>query len=1431
MPTPRQQFRCLLCGTANLSPSKAQHHEDTVTHVHMVRKQARLSTEEDADKSCDPASGATASQLTGERILVDYNDAAEFNGSYDEYLHNREDFTTIPGPQLPTDPIDAIYDDYSGDLALLGGQQLTGDISELGDEARKADTPSDPPPYDDAFYNPFNVDTSAHPESPPEHSADAAPDAETWLPWTNEAVRIGPATIYELEGLIWVCQRLGVSGLSSLDQLKTVRTRITETFGSNTRPATSAAGNLFSHNSLQTMIAHEMANPVTASKLATFPEDSGEYMAGPTHGEKWRTEVDANLASPMARLHKTSGAFQDYFVNEPCLVRAGDQTAPVMVSRWFKRNGSLVANVHKLVPLEGRNGYAVDGGNCLEVPEEDFHLALPDFRRVYGEYKLPSPDHILDFWVNGNPDEAVPWTQPAENPWRRRAKGKEVISVPILGYCDDTSGNASKKWNKHNSYLFVLAGLPHEEIQSPYHVHFLATSNIASPLEMLEAIVRESEDAACEGIWAYSAVKHDLVLCIAWWLALEGDNPMQSELSSHIGMNGKYFCRVCQVRKGNREQDRDVQEEKERLHDFMNIGPLRSQEHTKECLTEQLDKFMAKQFTASDKLTTATGVKDKYLEHFIDTMKATYNRALSSKRLTTRQGQDLLTSLRSQYPERLFNPALYLPGIDVNQDTPVEVLHVVLLGITKYFWCDAVSRLDTHNRSILIARLNSFDTRGLGISRLDGRTLVQYAKSLTGGNFRTILQVAPAVLYELVDMPIYNMWTALCYLAPLVFQPEIHDVSAYMAALEARIDRLLLATVMCNPQWFNKPKFHVLLHLPNHVRRFGPPTIFATETFESYNFVIRLRSIHSNRQAPSADIGASFSLLHAMRHLVSGGYFQLPAARSKGSKPAVNAPWIQAGAGVRALAHDKIFMKFMGLSNPSEAHIPGSCVPLPLPHGRPVPWTDTLACELLSTYTITNPPDSAIRCQSVKLGDDSTLNINDFVLVRVTSGASSDQLQSGLVLAQVRKITADSTTRNVLVVSVKPFEVGPPVLPYNFPSVFPSQQHAFATSLSTIATTVSTFHDCASHQCSLTKSRQRRQERQLLDSYDDEVQHSFGLSSLVLNMAQWRSAEIIHEFYPAVSPPLPSVEEAISVGLARQKTLEDEQKAKQEAKEEKKAKRAKKAEEGSGPKSKKRKTASENKQKPKRRKTRFHPYNHRPPTNNGRQGVENPGGYLTGAPMEFPEPSSGGPAAGWLGHDGRIAFPNDASAMRTSNIPPHTIDSIATDVQLSGDQRMALHRFTKGGAEVQQAQVHAHQLALENKITSLQDTIKDVKEATDKVSKTVTSSWTPNDFQKKTVRQLCWNYLTYDLDSYLLLWINVKESVGVNPTKVLSVPTYGTDLELTKAVDSFIRSEANNVKSRFKKAMDNEAGSQHSLTRITESTLKAHRQNWTPSSV
>lgn len=227
---------------------------------------------------------------------------------------------------------------------------------------------------------------------------------------------------------------------------------------------------------------------------------------------------------------------------------------------------------------------------------------------------------------------------------------------------------------------------------------------------------------------------------------------------------------------------------------------------------------------------------------------------------------------------------------------------------------------------MLKARLNSFDMGGLGLPRARGHTLVQYAGSLNGSDFRLILQVAPSVLHGLIPDAAYEAWLALCRLAPLLFQPKITDLEVYLVSqlllkyylishaktqfqkrLKHAINDFLAATALWNTRWFNKPKFHIILHLILHIRLFGPAILFSTETFESFNFVIRARSIHSNRHAPSLDIARSFSHMHAVRHLVSGGYIVLGNVAE--GKPNVRC----AGREVLNLIKDRIFVKLMGM--------------------------------------------------------------------------------------------------------------------------------------------------------------------------------------------------------------------------------------------------------------------------------------------------------------------------------------------------------------------------------------------------------------------------------------------------------------------------------------------------------------------------------------
>jgi len=125
-------------------------------------------------------------------------------------------------------------------------------------------------------------------------------------------------------------------------------------------------------------------------------------------------------------------------------------------------------------------------------------------------------------------------------------------------------------------------------------------------------------------------------------------------------------------------------------------------------------------------------------------------------------------------------------GLDPHMDTPVEILHTVLLGFVKYFWRDVVHNqlgTNTSQKDLLKTRLNSLDVSGLQIGqRVAGHTLVQYAGSLTGRDFRIIAQIAPFVLYDLVPTASFDAWVSLSNLVPLVWQPEIDDLDEYIVS-------------------------------------------------------------------------------------------------------------------------------------------------------------------------------------------------------------------------------------------------------------------------------------------------------------------------------------------------------------------------------------------------------------------------------------------------------------------------------------------------------------------------------------------------------------------------------------------------------------------------------------------------------------------------
>ncbi|KAJ3875201.1 hypothetical protein F5051DRAFT_462159 [Lentinula edodes] len=702
---------------------------------------------------------------------------------------------------------------------------------------------------------------------------------------------------------------LGVPNLPSDRTMDDIDKELQKICGIQTHRYEGKLGHVYYVNDLAGIIAQEFSNVHVRAHLNFLPEDAGKSLSEAYQADRWLKEQDPKLLTPV---HLAAG--QDFFTLEPALLADGKTVC--MPSRWFRRHGKVFAKAWAMTVVELENdrlGWAVQTHQEIEISESDLLLSFPRLERAHETFSLIRPSLIIGMLLFPYPEraeETAPnvyhsWTKTAPslgNRWRTKSHGKRVVAFPIWLYCDDTSGNVSKKWNKHNSFLFTPAGLPRHLASQETNIHFLCTSNTAPPLEMLDGIVEQLSKAQSDGIWAWDSHLNDLVLVIPSVHALLGDNPMQSEFACHIGFRGLLFCRNCKVsgkveNNDNNSSDHDgnasdasigsassqtgkkrtktppesMKDMIARITNFMKRGtPRTSQETQAELRSQFVEASRVGGGAEFQRMKTKAGIKDTYQGVFVERLQA----IATKKGLSKDEREREMIKLKLSFPEHTTSPVWRICGLDPHQDTPVEVLHVILLGAVKYFWRDTVNRTNNKtDRPILIARLSSFNTWGLGIPPLNGNTLVNYAGSLTGRDFRAIAQAAPFILEGLISNHQLEVWKALSTLVTLVWQPKIHDIDQYLQELEQTIDHFLDCTCRLTPRWFNKPKFHVLLHLPAHIRRFGPAMLFATESFESFNAVIRARSVHSNRQAPSKDIAHAMARGNRVRHLLNGGLF------------------------------------------------------------------------------------------------------------------------------------------------------------------------------------------------------------------------------------------------------------------------------------------------------------------------------------------------------------------------------------------------------------------------------------------------------------------------------------------------------------------------------------------------------------------------------
>ena len=328
---------------------------------------------------------------------------------------------------------------------------------------------------------------------------------------------------------------------------------------------------------------------------------------------------------------------------------------------------------------------------------------------------------------------------------------------------------------------------------------------------------------------------------------------------------------------------------------------------------------------------TKTGVKDAYTQYWIDYLidRARTLRKEDPRRTATDIQTELLTWV-AEHKNEIYNPFLkldgeyfpfdlccrsliyYSTGFDAAVDTPVEILHTILLGIVKYLWHGSHTSWTASQKQTYSVRLQSTDISGLSIHPIRANYIMQYANSLIGRQFKTITQVNVFHVYDLVDTTRFLLTKAVGELTALLWVPEIRNMEEYLVCFKSHAALVFFSMIrlqsdvkiaaanvldlfaLIDPSKLtSKLKLHLLAHLKADILRFGPLVGVATETFECFNAIFRFCSIFSNHLAPSRDIAFQFAGQEVLKYCLTGGWW-----------PEGDGEWNRAGPSVRSFIHD-----------------------------------------------------------------------------------------------------------------------------------------------------------------------------------------------------------------------------------------------------------------------------------------------------------------------------------------------------------------------------------------------------------------------------------------------------------------------------------------------------------------------------------------------
>ncbi|EFP81051.1 uncharacterized protein PGTG_07303 [Puccinia graminis f. sp. tritici CRL 75-36-700-3] len=471
----------------------------------------------------------------------------------------------------------------------------------------------------------------------------------------------------------------------------------------------------------------DLMNPLVASHLEFVPEEAHGYnIFKLSQSSKWLKDFKSDL-----RVQMVESNTKHFYLFEPVQLESYKIVIPIF---FYTENGALFTKCYKPTIKTNPDHSAVEihlATNPTEIPYDDITLQTLSVKKlsvIYQDIKLKNGLKLSEccgnnLIIENSSEISLP------NPWRKKSAGKILRNVPITLYCDDTSGNKSKKWNKHISYYFTLSGLPPKISNQQFNCHFLCTSNIVGALELGEMVVEQLNDMAINGFEAYDCTIDEEVHVMTSLMCFTADSPMHAEITNtHVPGNSLNSCRYCTLSSPTLADRKKIpyvgKFVQKNSHGSNCPNNLRTMEQTIEN-SKKLWTFAKKPLTNLEKLNTESAKLA-----FRDQMNLKFCKQLfefESKKIATLEEDgelppemdqpipQTLVDLEEKEPDRMFNRFLDLRGFDMVKDTPVEALHVILLGAVKYLFQDFMKGLDEDQEKELLALWYSFNTNSLNI--------------------------------------------------------------------------------------------------------------------------------------------------------------------------------------------------------------------------------------------------------------------------------------------------------------------------------------------------------------------------------------------------------------------------------------------------------------------------------------------------------------------------------------------------------------------------------------------------------------------------------------------------------------------------------------------------------------------------------------------